>query len=323
VAKVKADGTGLVYATYIGDVVSPTTSDTGKDIAVNAGGNAYVLVDTSFGPFGGSDTSVVKLNTTGSTLAYVEYIGGSTGDDDGDSLVVDAGGAAYVTGNTSSNDFPATFGAYDTSYNGGGDAFVAKVKADGTGLVYATYIGDVVIPTTIDSGTGVAVDDGGNAYVLVNTSFGPFGGYDTSVVKVNAAGSALAYVVYIGGSGTEFGNDLALDGQGRAYLTGQTTSSSDFPTTNWPPTSYDAPQEAFIVQVEADGSGLGYAGYLTGGGSSGAGIAVNGGGIVYVTGTNWNGLDFPAITGPDVSANGERDAFVVKVAPWGCTCRLF
>ena len=247
----------------------------------------------------------------------MEFIGGSSGDDDGDSLVVDTGGAAYVTGNTSSNDFPATFGAYDTSYNGGGDAFVAKVEADGTGLVYATYIGDPVNLTTIDSGTGIAVDDGGNAYVLVNTTFGPFGGYDTSVVKVNAAGSALAYVVYIGGSGTEFGNDLALDGQGRAYLTGQTTSSSDFPTTNWPPTSYDAPQEAFIVQVEADGSGLGYAGYLTGGGSSGAGIAVNGGGIVYVTGTNWNGLDFPAITGPDVSANGERDAFVVKVAPWG------
>jgi hypothetical protein len=316
VAKVKADGTGLVYATYIGDVVSPTTADTGKDIAVDASGNVYVLVNTSFGPFGGRDTSVVKVNAAGSALVYVEYIGGSNGDDDGNSLAVDSSGFAYVTGNTSSNDFPATLGAYDTSYNGGGDAFVAKVRANGTGLVYATYIGDVVSPTTIDSGTGIAVDDGGNAYVLVNTSFGPFGGYDTSVVKVNAAGSALAYIVYIGGSGTEFGNDLALDGQGRVYLTGQTTSSSDFPMTNWPPTSYDAPQEAFIARVEADGSGLGYAGFLTGGGSSGAGIAVNSGGNAYVTGTNWYGNDFPAITGPDVSANGERDAFVVKVAPW-------
>jgi hypothetical protein len=160
------------------------------------------------------------------------------------------------------------------------------------------------------------VDAAGKAYVLVNTSVGPFGGYDTSVFKLNAAGSALAYVVDIGGSGTDFGNDLALDDQRRAYLTGQTTSSSDFPTTNWPPTSYDAPQEAFIARVEADGSGLGYAGFLTGGGSSGAGIAVDGGGNAYVTGTNWNGDDFPAIIGPDLSANGERDAFVVKVAPW-------
>jgi hypothetical protein len=312
VAKVKADGTGLVYATYIGDA----TAEIGKDIAVDASGNAYVLVNDSFGPFGGSDTSVIKLNAAGSALVYVEFIGGSNGDDDGDSLTVDTGGFAYVTGETSSNDFPATPGAYDTSYNGDGDAFVAKIEADGTGLVYATYIGNLVSPTTIDSGKGIAVDDGGNAYVLVDASSGPFGGYDTSVVKVNAAGSALAYVLFIGGSSTDFGNDLALDGLGRAYLTGETTSSSDFPTTNWPPTSYDAPQEAFIAQVEADGSGLGYAGFLTGRGSSGAGIVVNGGGYAYVTGTNWNGDDFPAITGPDVSANGERDVFVVKVAPW-------
>jgi hypothetical protein len=314
VAKVKADGTGLVYATYIGDKVSMTAADTGKDIAVDASGNAYALVDTSSGLFG--DTSVVKLNAAGSSVVYVEYIGGSNGEDDGDSLAVDTGGFAYVTGNTNSDDFPATFGAFDTSYNGGGDAFVAKVKANGTGLVYATYIGKAASPTTIDSGTGIAVDDAGNAYILVNTSSGPLGGYDTSVIKLNASGSALAYAVFIGGSGTDFGNDLALDSQGRAYLTGQTSSSSDFPTTNWPPTSYDAPQEAFIAQVEADGSGLGYAGFLTGGGSSGAGIAVNSGGNAYVTGTNWNGNDFPAIIGPDVSANGERDAFVVKVAPW-------
>jgi hypothetical protein len=314
VAKVEADGTGLVYATYIGDVLVPTATESGEDVAVDGDGGAYVLINTNFGPFGGDDTVVVKLSAAGSALNSVEFIGGS-GDDDGDSLAVDAEGYAYVTGETTSNNFPATPGAYDTSYNGGGDAFVAKVDADGTGLVYATYIGNVVSPTTIDSGAGIAVDEVGSAYVLVNTSFGPFGGYDTSVVKLNVAGSALDYVKYIGGSGTDFGSDLALDDQGQACITGNTTSSTDFPTTNWPPRSYDAPQEAFAAQVMADGTGLVYAGFIAGSGTGSAGIAVDGQGNAYVTGTNWRGEDFPAVIGPDVTANGERDAFVVKVSP--------
>jgi hypothetical protein len=314
VAKVEADGTGLVYATYIGDALSPTASESGEDVAVDGDGQAYVLINTNLGPFSGDDTLVFKLNAAGSALNYEEFIGGS-GDDSGDSLAVDADGYAYVTGETNSSDFPATLGAYDPSYNGGGDAFVAKVDADGTGLAYATYIGSVVSPTTIDSGAGIAVDEVGSAYVLVNTSSGPFGGYDTSVVKLNAAGSATNYVKYIGGSGTDFGSDLALDDQGQAYITGNTTSSTDFPTTNWPPQSYNAPQEAFAAQVSADGAGLVYAGFIAGSGTGSAGIAVDGQGNAYVTGTNWRGEDFPAVIGPDVTANGERDAFVVKISP--------
>jgi hypothetical protein len=314
VAKVNAAGTGLVYATYIGDAASSTTNDSGEDIAVDGSGNAYVLVNTSPGPSGGHDTSVVKLNAAGSARTYVEYIGGG-GDDDGDSLALDANRNAYVTGSTTSNDFPWTPGAYDTGYNGGGDAFVAKVNAAGTGLVYATYIGNAGSPTTIDAGEGIAVDGGGRAYVLVNTSSGPFGGYDTSVFKLNAAGSAPVYTKYIGGGGIDFGSDLALDAGGRAYLAGTTTSSADFPTTNWPPEGYDAPQEAFAAQVSADGAGLVYAGFIAGSGTGSGGIAVDSAGNAYVTGTNWRGEDFPAVVGPDLSANGERDAFVVKISP--------
>lgn len=314
VAKVNAAGTALTYATYIGDVVNPTNVDTGQDIAVDSSGNAFVLVDLSFGPYGGTDTSVVKLNAAGSALSYVEYIGGSAGNDSGDSIAVDGSGNAYITGKTESNDFPATAGAYDTSYNGGGDAFVAKVNAAGSSLVYATYIGDTVNPANVDSGTGIAVDSSGNAYVAVNLSFGPYGGTDTSVAKLNAAGSTLTYVQYIGGSaGNDSGLDVAVDSQGRAYLVGE-TASTDFPVTNWQPTSYDAPQEAFLVRIKADGSGLDYAGFLTGGGSSAAGVAVDGSGNAYITGTNWHGNDFPATVGPDVTANGERDAFAIKVS---------
>jgi hypothetical protein len=202
VAKVNAAGTGLVYLTYIGDVVSSSTNDSGRSIAVDSSGSAYVLVDTSFGPYSGYDTSVVKVNTAGSALSYVEYIGGN-GEDRGDSLAVDTTGNVYLTGRTTSNNMH-TAGVYDTTYNGGGDAFAAKVNTVGT-RVYATYIGDVVNPSSDESGAGIAVDGSGNAYVLVNTSAGPYGGYDTSVVKVNAAGSALLFIEYVGGRVTTSG----------------------------------------------------------------------------------------------------------------------
>jgi hypothetical protein len=311
VARVNAGGTGLTYMTYVGDAVS-STNDSGKSIAVDGDGNAYVLVDTSAGPYGGYDTSVVKLNAAGSAALYVEYVGGN-GEDRGDSLAVDAAGNAYLTGRTTSTNLH-TPGVYDTTYNGGGDAFVAKLRTAIPRLVYATYIGDVVSITTDDSGKGIAVDGAGNAYVLVDTSAGPYGGYDTSVVKLNAAGSALLYIEYIGGSGHDFGAGLALDSLGRAYLSGN-TSSADFPATNWPPQIYTAPQETFAAQVRADGSGLIYAGFIAGSGTGAADIALDGGGNAYVAGTNWRGEDFPAAVGPDLSANGERDAYVVKISP--------
>ncbi len=313
VAKVNAAGTGLAYATYIGDVVRPSTNDSGQSIAVDGSGNTYILVDTSFGPYGGGyDTSVVKLNAAGSALLYVEYIGGN-GSDRGDSLALDATGNVYVTGWTTSNDLH-TAGAYDTTYNGGGDAFVAKVNATGTGLAYATYIGDVTNTSISDSGKGIAVDESGNAYALVDTSFGPIGGYDTSVVKLNAAGSALLFVEYIGGSNDEFGSGLALDSEGQIYLTGNTTSA-DFPATNWPPHTYTPSQEAFVVQMDAVSREPVYAGFIAGSGTGSADIAVDSEGNAYVTGTNWRGEDFTAVGGPDLSATGERDAFVVKISP--------
>jgi hypothetical protein len=313
VAKVNAAGTGLTYATYIGDTVNPNSYECGRDIAVDGAGSAYVLVDTSFGPFGGYDTSVVKLNAAGTGADYLRYIGG-TGNDYGDSLAV-AAGYAYVTGKTYSSDFPVTVGAYDTTYNGGSDAFVAKVNASGTGLVYATYIAPWVTPSADDNGDGIAVDGAGIAYVLVNTSSGPFGGYDASVAKLNAAGSALIYVKYIGGSSGDTGSDLALDSGGRVYVSGNTTST-DFPATNWPATSYDAPQETFAVQFWGSSGTTIYAGFITGGGAGSAGIAADSSGNAYVTGTSWYGNDFPAIVGPDLTTNGERDAFVVKIAPY-------
>jgi uncharacterized repeat protein (TIGR01451 family) len=170
VAKVDPAGTGLLYAGYIGGA----SDDGGLGVAVDGGGNAYVtgFTNSTEGTFpvtggpdtthnGGADAFVAKVDPTGTGLLYAGYIGGST-NEDGFGVAVDSGGNAYVTGWTHSSEatFPATVGP-DTTFNGGPDAFVAKVDATGTGLLYAGYIGGA----GSDQGFGVAVDGGGNAYV--------------------------------------------------------------------------------------------------------------------------------------------------------------
>ena len=252
----------------------------------------------------------------------------------GFSIAVDGAGNAYVKGETKSSEaegFPAMVGP-DLTFNGGyGDAFVAKVQADGTGLAYAGYIGG----SDGDFGEGIAVDGAGNAYVTGWTdssegdsfpvTVGPDltynGGYgDAFVAKVQADGTGLAYAGYIGGASDDFGLDIAVDGAGNAYVTGEAHSSEaeGFPVTVGPDLTYNGGADAFVAKVQADGTGLAYAGYIGGVDYDGAfGIAVDGAGSAYVTG--WTGSSegngFPVTVGPDLTYNGgERDALVAKVS---------
>src|SRR5438477_2498195 len=161
----------LVYATYLGS----SGWDYGSGIAVDAAGSAYVTGSTSSADFptanalqaakaGFQNAFVTKLNPTGSALVYSTYLGGSRGDE-GFGIAVDAAGSAYVTGGTGSADFPTTAGAFQTTY-GGGDAFVTKLNATGTALVYSTYLGG----SRGDGGFGIAVDAAGSAYVTGSTN---------------------------------------------------------------------------------------------------------------------------------------------------------
>src|SRR5205823_346630 len=176
------------------------------------------------------------------TLVYSTYLGGS-GDDVGLGIAVDAAGAAYVTGVTQSADFTAGCAAPCTVLNGTlsgfRNAFVTKINAAGTALVYSTYLGG----SGDDYGTGIAVDAAGAAYVTGWTASadftagctapctvldGTFGGVqDAFVTKINAAGTALVYSTYLGGSGDDAGSGIAVDAAGAAYVTG-TTFSHDF-----------------------------------------------------------------------------------------------
>jgi len=348
----------LIYAGFIGG----TGDDRGNGIAVDFDGSAYITGETNslqasfpvaggldVGQNGGMDAFVAKVDPTGTQLLYAGFIGGA-GDDRGKSIAVDSLGSAYVTGETSSDQtsFPVTIGP-DLTFNGTSDAFVAKINATGTNLVYAGYIGGL----DADSGLGVAVDSlnrayvtgetvssgnsfpGGSGFGTLNTFDSSFnGGVDAFVVRVAANGTSLEYAGFIGGLGTDGGTSIAVDSLNRAYITGATDStSSSFPTgvgfagmTSFD-SSLNGVSDAFVVRIAPDGLSLNYAGYIGGSlADKGNGIVVDGDGNAYVTGaTNSDASSFPdgnglgVLPGPGQLQKGGIDAFVAKINALGNT----
>jgi Beta-propeller repeat len=356
VVKLTADGAALVYATYLGG--SGIGVDQGQGIAVDAAGAAYVTGKTTSADFptvhplqltfggGNQDAFVAKLTADGAALVYATYLGGS-GDDRGTGIAVDADGAAYVTGSTCSADFPTvhplqpTFGGGGNCSqvgNPGGDAFVAKLRADGSALVYATYLGGSDDENSGQSGaSGIAVDAAGQAYVTGSTGSSDFPTVhplqlkppaissrgDAFVAKLTADGSALVYATYLGGSSGDAGAGIAVDASGAAYVTGF-TFSPDFPTVHplQPTLRSSVSSNAFVAKLTANGAALIYSTYLGGCRAEvGFGIAVDAAGAAYVTGST-SSPDFPAMPGAFQTTLGgggicgrmhESDAFVAKI----------
>ncbi len=338
VAKIAADGSGLVYADYIGG----DGDDAGHSIAVDANGNAYVTglttssqatfpvlngPDTTFN--GAIDAFVAKINPAGTALSYCGYIGGDD-EDEGLGIAVDSSGRAYVTGLTASTEatFPKLVGP-GLIFKGAIDAFVARVKADGMGLDYAGYIGG----NGDDQGRGIAVDANGNAYVtgLTTSPEATFpmagnldptfnGGTDAFVAKINSSGSSISYSGYVGGSAIDEAYGVAIDGSGNAYITGRTTSTeATFPETVGPDLSFNGMIDAFVAKINSAGSALSYAGYIGGGGDDeGFGIAVDSGGNAFVVGrTASSEGTFPESNAFDQTLNGSSDGFIAKINPVG------
>ena len=240
ITKLNPAGSALVYSTYLGG----NDFDAGNGIAVDAGGNAYVTgttKSTNFPTTPGAFLSapgfgfVTKLDPTGSTLVYSTYLDPST---QGGGIAVDAQGNAYVTGQTGST-FPTTPGAFQPAFGGGPvDGYVMKLNADGSALVYSTYLGGA----DRDIGGRIAVNAAGSAYVTGSTFSTNFpttpdavqpafaGNWDAFVTILNPAGSALVYSTYLGGFNGDSGTGIAVDAAGNAYVAGE-TGSSNFPTT--------------------------------------------------------------------------------------------
>jgi len=329
VAKLSSDGDALLYSTFLGgDDASAGTAigvDTTKSVYVT--GYTFATnfpVRSAFQPklLGKTNAFVTKFSPRGDALIYSTYLGGSV-QDAGDGIALDANGAAYVTGNTTSLDFPtaAPFQAHGSSL---GNAFVTKFAPEGNALVYSTYLGGA----GQDWGYGIAVDTQGSAYVTglsrspdfpTHSPFeGKFQGPEEAfVTKLAPAGNALVYSTYLGG-GQDEGRAIAVDKAGSAYVAGF-TSSPRFPTLLPYQAALRGVQNAFIIELTPTGNSLVYSTYLggsgdgIGNGDNGAGIAVDSAGAVYVTGFTTSS-DFPTRMAFDATLQSHYDGFVSKLA---------
>lgn len=346
VTKLNPTGSALVYSTFLGG----SNFEWGRGLAIDASGNVYVAGQTKSSDFpttGGAfdrtfnvdtcprcgidqyDAFVTKLNASGSALVYSTFLGGFDLDD-ALGIAVDATGNAYVVGETGSTNFPTTSGAFSRTKSGEFDAFLAKLNASGSALVFSTYLGGDLV----DYAVRVAVDGAGSAYVVGTTRSTTFpttagafdttpnGQFDVFVTKFNPAGSALAYSTLLGGASSDGPGDVVVDGTGAAIVTGG-TSSADFPTTAGAyQTVLRGSGDAFVTKLNATGSALVYS-TLFGGSDfdSASGLAVDSAGNTYIAGGT-SSTDLPVTAGAvQATLSGGGDAMVASLDATGATVR--
>jgi hypothetical protein len=315
----------LLFASTLGG----SQSDTVRAIATDAARNIYVVGETYSPDFPGPGTSnslrraafVVKLNSTGSQILY-SVVWSGTGANAALAVAVDPGGNAYVTGVTSSTDFPVTAGAFQQHLASPNleDAFVAKLSPMGV-VLYATYLGG----SSSDTGSAIAVDQSGAAYVagftsstnFPVTSSAPQGSFrglnDCFVTKLDPAGATLTYSSYLGGENSDVCRGIAVDASGAAFVTG-TTTSTGFPVTGALKPSLTGGQDAFLTKLSPAGDRFLFSTYLGGeGADDGNVVRVDSTGAVYIAGETMS-RGFPVTPGAlQGQSNGGYDGFVCGV----------
>jgi hypothetical protein len=332
VTRLNPAGSALVYSTFL----SGTFGARGFAIATDGAGNAYVTGTTSTGfpvtaatAFDSTNFNsgfMAKLNTNGSgasSLVYSTFLG-HTGSGEGRAIAADAAGNVYVTGNLNSTatNF-ASAGAFQTTYGGGTqDAYVEKFNTNLSGAasrVYATYLGgsdqDYGGSAAVGNGKAIAIDGSGNAYITgqtKSTNFptlnafqpangGPASSVDAFLTKLNPTGTALVYSTYLGGNSTnaDEGRGVAVNVVGNAYVTGM-TNSANFPTTT-PPPPLSTTGGIFLTKFTPSGNALAYSTRLvSGAGDFGYGVALDGAGNAFVTGSSGSDVLLNEIADPTI-----------------------
>ncbi|MDP8248086.1 MAG: PQQ-binding-like beta-propeller repeat protein [Candidatus Tritonobacter lacicola] len=323
----------LEYSTFLGG----SDTDTTWGIAVDSAASAYVAGQSWSTDFptlnayqaglpGFGNVVVSKLSSSGSSLVYSTYLGGSVVDEVR-SIALDSSNCAYVGGYTISHDFP-TVNPYQGALGGGFgdfDYFVSKLSSSGSALLYSTYLGG----SDPDQGGYIAVDTALCAYITGMTYSSDFptlnpyqaaypGTSAASITKLSSTGSALVYSSFLGGSAGQAGSGAAVDGDGHSYVIGY-TDSTDFPTVNPYQASFAAmtDADAFITKFSSTGSALIYSTYL--GGSAfdeGRGIALGADRSAYAVGIT-DSDDFPTCNSYQPSRAGNDDVWVAKLSSSG------
>lgn len=343
--KLNPTGSALIFSTFIGG----NGFDEAYSIVLDSSNNAYIggrtaggatpfpttigALDTTFN--GVNDAFVSKLDSSGANLVYSTFVGGSA-NEFGYGIAVDVSGNAYITGFTSSSDYPTTAGSLDTTFGGANDIFISKINSSGSAFVYSTYIGG----TDEESARDIVVDSSGNAYLAASVlNGGGFptipgsydtthnGGIDCAVVKLNANGNALIYSTYIGGGSTENSRAIALDSSGNIHLTGYTIDTvTDFPTTAGAfDTTHNGFQDAFASKLNANGSVLMYSTFIGGGGNDqGGGIGTDSNGNIYIAGVTGNSAPNLPVSSEAIQSfhGGSNDAFVSKLGDYSISGRV-
>ncbi|HUL51452.1 MAG TPA: SBBP repeat-containing protein [Candidatus Nitrosotalea sp.] len=346
VTKLDASGSQLLYSTYLGG----SRDDVAVGIAVDSADNVYVTGFTasldyptinSPPPIGGGlfDVFVTKLTASDRNLIYSVVFGGLD-DDKAQSIAVDSAGNAVVTGFTRSQNFPVTPGAFSSDLHGVRDpilgvfpydAFVTKLSADGTSMIYSTYLGG----SADDEGFSVTVDTADNAYVTGVTSSTDFpvsnalyqtnsGSSDVFVTELDPGGANLIYSTYFGGEQTDEGWGITVGTDGSAYVVGSTTSTN---LSGADPVQLRlrASSDVLVFGLAPGGTSLLYAAAFGGTGNDfGYGITLDNDGNAIVTGSSNPSLllttnDFPLLPPtnglPHSIVGGLNDAFLTKIYP--------
>ena len=328
VAKLNLTGSALVFSTYLGG----SGADNVNAVAVDQLGNIYVAGETTSPNFpifngfqaqpgGQGDAFVAKFAATGAKL-YATYLGG-LGEDSATGIAVDGSGNTYITGSTYSANFPVV-NAFQSRLGGGQDAFAAKIGPSGNTLIYSTFLGGSGGASGApESGNAIVVDSAGCVYIAGTTSSANFptlnplqsslsGLQDAFVLKLSAAGNALVYGTYLGGSSLDIATAIAVDGHGGASVAGY-TASTDFPVVNAVESSNAGGYDAFVATLNPAGSALTMSTYLGGTGSDSAtGIAEDSVGNLYVAGQTLS-PDFPLSNAIQTFAPSGVSGFVARL----------
>lgn len=336
VTKLAPDGQ-IVFSTFLGG----TAADVASAVATDPAGNIYVCGTTESTNFpapggyqrgrrGTADAFVVKLDPTGSTIVYGTFLGG-TSVDGATGIAVDAAGRAFVTGATTSEDFPVTAGVVDRDMTGVVDAFVARLSASGAALEAASMLGG----QGRDGASSIGIDASGNVVVAGVTSSldfpqirpvqAEFGGLcDGFVTKLNSGLSSFVYSTWLGGSDIDGVGAVALDSTGAVVVTGATASSSDFPVRSAVQSAYGGGfLDAFVTRIQPTGGSLDFSTYLGGTDDDrGYRLSVDASGGIAVAGLTAS-TNFPSVSaGQPAFGGGTYDAFVAQFAPSGSSIRM-